>query len=443
MLFQQFREHIINKNYFNSNAKLLLAVSGGKDSMVLAELLEKSKLSFTVAHCNFCLREMEADRDEEFVKNYFNQKKIKVYTKKFSTSEFARENNLSIQMAARELRYNWFNELLIAHKFDFLVTAHHLNDAIETFFINLLRGTGINGLKGIPEKQGKTIRPLLFASTELITNYQKENNIPFVEDSSNRETKYLRNQLRHQLIPLLKSVNPEIENTFKKELSIFSDTAKFVEFKINQDLSSITKVENNLFKIKISNLVQHPFLDLTLHYLLKQYQFSPDLIFQLKSMIFNPETGKKIVGSRFNCLIDRDFLIFKEIVPSSCNVNYFINKEDQHVDFPISLKFIHHTKPHIIKSSTIGCFDLDKLSFPLELRKWEKGDLYCPVGMKGKKKLSDFFINNKYSEFDKKEQWLLTSNNQIVWIIGKRIDRRFMITDETKNTLEIIIYKNG
>jgi tRNA(Ile)-lysidine synthase len=437
MLLQQFHEHINNKNYFNSNTELLLAVSGGKDSMVLADLLIKSNLSFTVVHCNFCLRAEEADRDEEFVTNYFNQKGINVYTKKFSTYEYAQKNNLSIQMAARELRYNWFNELIIEHKFEFLVTAHHLNDAIETFFINLLRGTGINGLKGIPEKQGNIIRPLLFASTELINNYQKENTIPFVEDSSNRETKYLRNQLRHQLIPLLKSVNPEIENTFKKELSIFYDTAKYVEFKIIQDLSSITKAENNQFIIKISELIQSPFLDLILHHLLKQYHFSPDLNPQLKTMILNPETGKKIVGSRFSCLIDRECIIFKENITTSYQLNYLINKEDLNVDFPISLKLVHHLKPHIIKSAHVGCFDMDKLSFPLQLRKWEKGDFYYPIGINGKKKLSDFFVNNKYSEFEKKEQWLLTSNNQIVWIIGKRIDRRFMVTDLTKETLEI------
>lgn len=437
MLLQQFQKHINNKKWFNTDSKLLLAVSGGRDSMVLADLIEKSNLTFSVAHCNFCLRNNEANRDEEFVLDYFGNKNTKVFSRKFNTAEYANKKKLSIQMAARELRYNWFKELRNEFHFDYLITAHHLNDTIETFFINLFRGTGINGLKGIPEQQEWIIRPLLFATTDEITSYQKENNIPFVEDSSNRETKYLRNQLRHQLIPIIKTINPELEYTLKKEISIFSDVAKYVDYKMQQELNSVTLIENNQFIIKISELTQLPFLDLTLHYLLQRYYFSSELTFQLKEMIFNPQSGKKISGTKFTCLIDRGRIIFSENKINSLSDTFNISLHDKQINNPIFLKLNFHSGAYINKSQKFGCFDIGKLTFPLQLRKWENGDYYYPIGMNGKKKLSDFFVNNKYSEFEKKEQWLLTTNNQIIWIVGKRIDKRFMVTDNTTETLEI------
>jgi tRNA(Ile)-lysidine synthase len=439
MLLQKFQLHIKNKNWFNPSAKLLLAVSGGRDSMVLADLLEKSGINFSAAHCNFCLRGEEASRDEEFVINYFTNKEIKIFTKRFSTKTFATENNLSIQMAARELRYNWFNQLMNENRFDYLITAHHLNDAIETFFINLLRGTGINGLKGIPEKQGNIIRPLLFASSDEIIKYQTEQSLSYVEDSSNKETKYLRNKLRSQVIPLLKEINPNLENNFKKEFVFLSDTSNFVATKIQEDLSQISVYSGNQIKVKLADLINYKFLDLAIHHLLQQVEFSAELNSQLKSMILMRQSGKKIIGKNYTCLIDRTYLIFKKNEDLMDNAHFFIEENVLTIDYPISLKFIKHQGNIISKSANSASLDEAKIKFPLQLRKWKNGDVYYPIGMVGKKKLSDFFVNNKYTHFEKEEQWLLTSGNEIVWIVGKRIDRRFMVSDSTKNTLEIAI----
>jgi tRNA(Ile)-lysidine synthase len=439
MLLQRFQNNILSKNLFAKHSKLLIAVSGGKDSMALAELIEKSGYKYSVAHCNFCLRDEESKRDENFVQDYFKTKQKTVYTKRFNTLNYSKEKNISIQMAARELRYNWFHELLEANDFNYIITAHHLNDAIETFFINTLRGTGLNGLKGIPEKQGKIIRPLLEFSANEIAFFVSENNIPFVEDSSNSETYYLRNKLRHNVFPILKEINPELEKTFKKQLSIFNQSALYVDAKMEEDFLKIASINKDKTRIKCSDISDLKFPELIIHYILKKFNFPAELTEQLKLMIENPQSGKIIKGKNFTCLVDRDYLVFKKISGNHLNEQFLIDKNTKELNHPIVLKFIHHDGYFINKEANCASIDVDKIQFPLVLRKWEKGDYYYPIGMNGKKKISDFFTNNKYSSFDKEEQWLLTSNDKIVWIVGKRVDRRFIVDEHTKKTLQIIL----
>jgi tRNA(Ile)-lysidine synthase len=439
MLLQRFKNNILSKNLFSLQSKLLIAVSGGKDSMALADLIEKLGYNYAVAHCNFCLRDKESDRDENFVQDYFKIKQKNIYTKRFNTLNYSEEKNISIQMSARELRYNWFQELLEANEFDYIITAHHLNDAIETFFINTLRGTGLNGLKGIPEKQGKIVRPLLAFNSEEIAKFITENNIPFVEDSSNREAYYLRNKLRHNVIPILKEINPQLENTFKKQLFVFNQTAAYIEEKLEEDFLKIALIHKDKTRIKCSDISNFKISELVIHYILKKFDFPSELTGQLKLMIENPLSGKIINGKNYSCLIDRDYLVFKKLSVDNTPEQLIIDKNTTELNHPIVLKFIPHDGSFINKETNCACIDADKIQFPLVLRKWEKGDYYCPIGINGKKKISDFFTNNKYSSFDKEEQWLLTSNNEIVWIVGKRIDRRFMVDEYTKKTLQVIL----
>lgn len=439
MLLQRFQNNIFSKNLFAKHSKLLIAVSGGKDSMALAELIDKSGYKYSVAHCNFCLRKEESDRDEKFVSNYFNNKKVKVYSKRFDTLSYSEAKNISIQMAARELRYNWFHELLEANEFDYIVTAHHLNDAIETFYINTLRGTGLNGLKGIPEKHGKIIRPLLVFNSNEIATFISENNIPFVEDSSNNEIYYLRNKLRHNVFPVFKEINPELEKTFKKQFSIFNQSATYIEEKLGEDFLKIVKNEKDKTQIKCSDISDLKFPELIIHYILKKYDFPAELTGQLKLMIEHPQSGKIIKGKNYTCLVDRDCLVFKKNTDDHLDEQFLIDKNTIELNYPINLKFILHDGSLVNTENHCATLDADKIYFPLILRKWKKGDYYCPVGMKGKKKISDFFTNNKYSSFDKEEQWLLTSNDEIIWIVGKRIDRRFMVDEYTKKTLKVIL----
>ena len=413
----------------------MLGVSGGKDSMVLADLLLKAGYNFSVAHCNFCLRKDEADLEEAFVVSYFKEKNISVFSTRFNTTEYANENKLSIQMAARELRYNWFKKLKTEHQFDYIVTAHHLNDNIETFFINVLRGAGINGLKGIPEKTETVVRPLLFASSEQIKEYITSNNIQYKEDSSNSEVKYLRNKLRHELVPLLKEINPKLEETFSKEFNYFKEANNLIEETIAKEIENISSSANNEVSYEIKKVLNSNHIGLLLHYILKQYSFDSSIELQVLDAIKAGQSGKLFLSKTHTCLLDRDAIIIKENKTNSANQSFTIEKNTDFISEPINLHFEIVEEAKIIIDDDLICLDFEKLTFPLQLRKWQEGDSFQPLGMTGTKKLSDFFINQKYTLFQKEEQWLLTSNNEIVWIIGKRIDDRFKVTETTKKTL--------
>lgn len=436
-MLSAFIQNIESKQLFLKSDWLLLGVSGGKDSMVLAHLLTAAGYNYSVAHCNFSLRAQEADAEEKFVEAYFHKKNIPVYTKRFNTSEYAKANNCSIQMAARELRYNWFLQLKNELNFNYIVTAHHLNDNIETFFINLMRGSGINGLKGIPEKTENIVRPLLFASSEQLKEYQQANDIPFKEDSSNQEVKYLRNKLRHQLVPLLKEINPSFEDTFRKELNYIKQANDLVQSVISQELQGICSVENNLTKIKIEAVLKSNHTDLLIHYALKPFAFDSSSEQQLLESLRRKHSGKQFNSSTHTCIIDREFLIIRPVINSNEKSFYRIDENINKIEHPVSLTLDIYAEQKIISDKDFACIDADKIKFPLTLRKWQEGDYFHPLGMQGSKKLSDYFTNQKYTVFQKQEQWLLTSNNEIIWIVGKRMDERFKVTEKTEKTLII------
>ena len=434
-MLQKFTQYIVKEKLFTQKHKLLVAVSGGNDSMALCALLKEAGFNFAVAHCNFKLRGAESDGDAAFVENYCGNNKIKHFYTSFDTSNYAAKHKISTQMAARDLRYAWFEELMKKNKFEFLLTAHHLNDNIETFFINLLRGSGINGLKGIVPVNGKVVRPLLFATREEIEEYVKQNGIGFREDSSNIEDKYLRNRLRHTIIPEFKRLNPSFEQTMLKELDILKEVNTLVTKEVEKKKRLISNIRNGAGKIDIAKLEKTDSPQLLLFELLKDFGFNStqasnihDTLRGLPGKIFSSDTHQLIK--------DRKFLVLKKKTKSS-KQEFSIGKISKELTEPVNLtvsyiKLKKGVDAKIPALKNVAYLDADKLKFPLKLSKWQLGDKFRPLGMKDFKKLSDFFIGEKMNLFEKENQWVLRSGKEIVWILDKRIDDRYKITEKTK-----------
>ena len=430
-----FNSYITKEKLFSKTDKILLTVSGGMDSIVMCELFHKAGLKFGIAHCNFQLRGDESEGDENFVEELAEKYKVEFHSVSFDTSTFAKKNKLSIQVAARQLRYQWFEEIREQFDYKYIATAHHQNDSIETFFINLLRGTGIAGLHGILPKQNKIIRPLLFSTREQIEIFAKKSNLKHREDSSNASDKYLRNKIRHQLIPLLKELNPNIGQTISEDIQRLGDTEKIYKKEIEAKRSKIVKEEKNSIRLSIKELKKLEPLEPYLFEFLYPLGFNSATVNEIIASL-NSQSGKKFFSSTHRLIKDRDFLIIEpyQVSGQKKDAKYSIKKSQKKItveNFEILCSSVN-AKNHKLKvSDNIANIDFNKLQFPLEIRKWEKGDVFYPLGMKGQKKLSDFFIDKKLSIPQKENTWLLTSNNQIVWVIGLRMDDRFKITDKT------------
>lgn len=440
-MLERFQNYISDKQLFDKKDKILLAVSGGVDSIVMMELFLVSGFDFAIAHCNFNLRGEESDKDELFVRELAKEKRVKCFVKGFDTYEFAVKNKLSIQMAARQLRYDWFETLVEQEGYLYYASAHHHDDQIETFFINLFRGTGISGLHGIKPKQAKLIRPLLFASRSDIESYAESNKVTFREDSSNKKTDYLRNNIRHNLIPVFQKIKPDFTDMMEKNIQRFSQAEKIYRNEIEAQKRRIIQVTKKEVKIAIAQVEKLKPIETYLYEFLSPYGYSfantIDIVNSLKS-----EPGKKFFSNSHILIRDRDFLLIrkKENNQDKLIKEYRIHIEDHFISEPLKLKLDKFEISHDFSFSEdrkIASFDFDKLIFPLILRKWEKGDCFFPLGMKNKKMLSDFFIDNKFSLFEKEDTWLLLSDDKIVWIIGHRIDNRFKVDKSTKNIFQI------
>lgn len=440
---EKLEAFISENNLFCKNDRILIALSGGVDSVVLATLMKKCNYSICLAHCNFHLREEESNRDEAFVRSWAKENGVELFVKEFDTYGYMKENKISLEMAARDLRYQWFDLLLKEHNFSYLATAHHLDDSIETFFINLLRGTGIAGLHGIQAKNDKIVRPLLFATREEILSYAKENSISFVEDSTNSETKFTRNKIRHNLFPVLRELNPNFEFALKKDIEHLRDTEVVFRREIEKVKQEIIEKEKDVFKIRIEKLQELTPLNIYLYEILSEYGFNETNINDIL-LCLNENSGKQFFSKTHRLLKDRQYIFIDKIKDESKNNFFLINQQQGSLIYPLrmqmevmrDLKFIN-----ISKSKNIAMLDFDLLKFPLILRKWRQGDSFVPFGMKKEKKLSDYFTANKYSLIDKENQWILCSEEKIIWIVGERIDDRFRISNKTKNILKIEVEK--
>ncbi len=433
-MLKKIKEFIKKEKLFNGRNKILAAVSGGIDSVVLCYLLHKAGFNFGIAHCNFQLRGEESDEDEKFVSQLAGYFKVPYYIKKFDTQTYIKKRKVSVQMAARELRYSWFEEIRIKNSFDYVAVAHHQNDEIETFFINLIRGTGIAGLHGIKAKAENIVRPLMFAGRKEIEEFAIKNNILFREDSSNSSLKYLRNKIRHKLIPMLKKLNPDIENAVKSGIQRIRQMEGVFREIVEEKKKEIVTQEGSLFRFNIRKLLSLPHNELFLFEFLKPYGFSGDIIGQISKGL-KGTSGKKFYSSSYILVKDREHLIIYPIGKTSGYMEFKICKNTKEIKEPLQLKFkkLNVTKDFkVFKNNCIAMLDFDKLSFPLMLRKWQKGDYFYPFGMSGKKKLSDFFTDLKLSLPDKENTWLLCNGDDIVWVVGHRIDNRYRITGKTK-----------
>ena len=430
---QKLSNHINKKFPFLKDKKLLIAVSGGIDSVALTHLLSILNFNISLAHCNFNLRQKESDLDEVFVKELGEKLSIKVFTTHFNTEKFAKENKQSTQIAARELRYNWFQELIENYKFNYVLTAHHADDNLETFLINLTRGTGLEGLTGIPEINGNIVRPLLKFSRDEVLSFAKQNKITWREDKSNASTKYIRNKIRHQILPVLKEINPSLLETFAKTTDHLKDSQQIIEDRIEKISSEIIEKEKDVIKIEIEKINRLLNPKAYLYQLLKTYNFTEwnDI-----SALLSAQSGKQVFSKTHILLKDRDFLLLsKRNLSTALEKEFQIDKNTSEITKPINLKF-EEVKEKSTENKQSIYVDKQGLIFPLQLRKWQNGDFFYPKGMKGKKKLSKYFKDEKYSLLEKQNTWLLCNhNNAIIWIIGKRQDNRFKIT---KNTTSII-----
>ncbi|SCX85225.1 tRNA(Ile)-lysidine synthase [Flavobacterium caeni] len=423
-MLSDFKSHIAQNFRFLEGKKLLLAVSGGLDSMVLLDLFWKADANVSIAHCNFQLRGNESDVDANFIESFANQNQIPFFAERFDTHQFASDYKLSTQMAARELRYRWFAELAEQHGFDFILTAHHANDNLETFLINLSRGSGIDGLVGIPAQIDNVVRPLLGFSRNEIEAYAKTNRLEWREDSSNASTKYLRNQIRHQVVPALEAIDPAFLSAFLKTQSHLQQTQSMARDAAVLVYKQVARETHDEIHFNLEKLLRLPNYAAYLYHWLHEFGFTAwDDINDLTS----GQSGKQVLSPRYRLVKDRDFLILSSLKDSNEIESFVIEKDQNQVNFPIKLSICKADGVSHVSNNTIFV-DAQKIDFPLELRKWRNGDHFQPIGMNGQsKKVGKFFKDERFSILEKERAWLLCSGDRIVWIVGHRADERFKV----------------
>ena len=432
-MLKKINNHITNNFSFLKDKKLLIACSGGLDSVVLSRLMKELKFNISLAHCNFSLRGKESDGDEKFVETLADKLSIPVFTKTFNTKQYAKELKMSTQMAARNIRYTWFEELIQQYSFDYLLTAHHLDDDLETFFINLSRGTGLRGLTGIPDINEKIIRPLLSFSREEILAYAQEKNISWREDSSNSKSDYLRNKLRLEVIPNYKELSDSVLSSFQQTQSNLQDSQLLVnDYMVLIQALVVAETREGL-AFNIQKLKELPNTKALLYELLSSYGFTAwgDI-----SDLLEAQSGKQVHSNSHRLIKNRDVLLLTEILDKDNVEILFISEDLNEIEFPVHLKFESAKSISETNKNTVY-IDNQKLKYPLELRKWKEGDVFNPFGMKGKKKLSKFFKDEKLSLVAKEKIWVLCSENEIVWIVGMRSDERFKVKNTTREILKI------
>ena len=419
----------------NVNSKLLLAVSGGVDSMVLLDLFENLNFQFHVAHANFQLRDKQSEEDQILVQKVCDEKEIVCHTRKFDTSSYAKTQKVSIQMAARIQRYEWFHELLDSENLDFIVTAHHANDSIETAIFNFTKGTGVHGLKGISMFQHKRLSPLVGYKKDEIKEYAKKRKVVWREDESNNDEKYQRNLIRNKVVPILEDINPSVVAHFRNTSSRIEEMINLLDEIVAEIRSKhLMELDEDYWSFQTIWMKDQTSALLILSEILKEFGFSYSHSIQVFESITN-QSGKEFYSEGFRCVLDRDQLLLKKGIskPKKLIVEgpgtYLLNSGSliiEEVEIPDSLSF---------KSEQIAYLDVSKISYPLEIRNWEFGDSFVPLGMSGHKKVSDFMVDEKINLIEKEEQLVVLTNGEICWVVGKRIDDRFKIDDSTKRLL--------
>ncbi|WP_077153592.1 tRNA lysidine(34) synthetase TilS [Bacteroides bouchesdurhonensis] len=424
MIEQRVIRYIEKEQLFSQNSKILVALSGGADSVALLRILHSLGYECEAAHCNFHLRGKESDRDEMFVRQLCQQYNIPLHITDFDTTRYAEEKHISIEMAARELRYEWFEKKRIECHANRIAVAHHQDDSIETMLLNLIRGTGITGLLGIRPINGYIVRPLLCVSRKEIVCYLQSIGQEYVTDSTNLEDEYTRNKIRLHLLPLMQEINPAIKNSLITTGNHLNDVATIYNKSISEAKARVITSEG----ILISAILQEPSPETVLFEILHPLGFNPAQIKDIYHSL-DGQSGKQFSSKEWKVIKDRDFLLLEKIRPERKDTPSFqlIREESEYTtDFQI---------PH---EKEVACFDADKLSGTITIRRYQAGDTFIPFGMKGKKKVSDYLTDRKFSISQKERQWVLCCNEQIAWLIGERTDNRFRIDE---NTRRVVIYR--
>lgn len=440
VFLRKFNTFIEKNNLLNPNKELLVAVSGGIDSVVLLDMLIRAGYKCSIAHCNFHLRGNDSDKDEQFVRRLAQEYNIPIFVEHFDTAQKAISEKVSIEMAARDLRYKWFEELVQTHNFQAIAIAHHKNDNAETVLLNLARGTGLRGLTGIKAYRKHIVRPMLCFDRAEVELYARVHTLNFCIDRTNTDTSFHRNRIRHNILPEFQKINKNFVSQIETFSQIIGEYNAFFEEEIKKYISKIVDFKPNATSIDIPLLLQSGFANIILFEIIQKLNIPVSLFSEIYRLT-ESQSGKKIVFGDINILKNRD----KILIVSNCpkyEQTYQITRHLGNTDKPIPLKFqvIDVQDLESIKcDKNTALLDYDRLIFPLTIRTWQYGDRFKPLGVKGFKKLSDFFINQKVDMVAKHNTFiLLNGNNQIVWVINHRIDERFRITAVTKKVLKII-----
>lgn len=445
-MLNHFLNYIEKQKLLNSKDNILLTVSGGADSILMTHLFSLTNYKFAIAHCNFKLRGEDSEKDEIFVRKIAEKYKVKIHVKTCKAKDFGIKNNISLEMAARELRYKWFEELASEYAYTKIATAHHLNDSVETILLNLIRKTGIRGLLGIPAINGKIVRPLLFVTKNEILEYLEKNNLEYRTDKTNFETEFLRNKLRNLIIPEIEKINPAFSSNLiasSKNISQYYDLFREEMRKFN---NKCIDRDNFGYEIDLLELENFKPKELFLYEFLRDFDFNSSQVRDILNF-GDVLSGKKYFSNTYELVVNRKKIIISE-KEAQTEKKYFIDleinkkikiNENKFDEIEISLETIKINDFVLNKSTDIAYFDFEKIKFPLIIRKWQEGDYFIPFGMKGKKKISDYFNDNKFSSKEKRKTWLLESEGNIIWIIKNRTDNRYKVSEETEKVLVIRI----
>jgi len=438
-LLQRFQKNIQAENLFHEKDKILLGVSGGVDSVVLSELCKRAGYDFAIAHCNFQLRDSDSERDEKFVQELAGKYDVPFHIISFDTKAIAAERKISTQEAARELRYHWFEEIRKAADYRYILTAHHADDNIETVLMNFFRGTGIRGMRGIEPKHGLIVRPLLFARRSELEEFLEENKLDHVFDFTNEQDHYTRNYFRNKVIPFVEKSFPEVNDNLLANISRFKEAALLYQQAVEVHKKKLLEFKGTEVHIPVLKLKKTAPLSSVIYEIIKDYNFSSAQVNEIIALL-NSESGRYVQSTSHRVIKNRNWLI---IAPNeSTGSEIVVIDAIGHWPFAMGKLKLEVTSASTFEpqvSNSVALVDFDEMQFPLLLRKWKQGDYFYPLGMKKKKKLARFFIDQKLSKTDKEKIWVIEMNKKIVWVVGYRIDDRFKITSRSRQILNITV----
>lgn len=437
-MIQLLKKHIEDHALFTSADQILVACSGGADSVALAHLLKESGYSIALAHCNFQLRGIASDQEEQSVDELAKLLDVPIFIKRFHTRAYAEEHRIGIQEAARKLRYAWFESIAKANDYTRIATAHHKDDQLETYLFHVMRGSHWSGFSGIPVLNDRVVRPLLvFTKAELLA-YLNENNYTWKHDQSNDSVDYSRNKIRHELIPKMQEIRPGFDKNVFRQIELFKEVNHLLDDFLDQLSTSLMQLTSEGLLIRIEELKEMKYKRLWLTSIARDYAFTASRVDEILSLI-DSENGKAVYSSSHRIIRERDVLMITPLPNEMDAETYFIHQDDTEILHPIELHLKYERGKSTIEiNESLAQMDADQLDFPLVLRKWKNGDRFQPLGMKGSQLLSDYFVQNKFTQIEKEGTWVVESGSKIIWIVGRRIAHHVRLTAQTKKTYSLL-----